>query len=63
VNEVSRRLIDDFSACLHAKLDAESPEAASVIEASDVRGISLFLSSTWRAFVKWLRDLFSDSDG
>jgi carbon monoxide dehydrogenase subunit G len=63
VNEVSRRLIDDFSACLHAKLDAESPEAASAIEASDLRGLSLFLSSTWGAFVKWLRGLFSDSDG
>lgn len=63
VKEVSKRLIDDFSACLHAKLDAESAEEAAAIEASDLRGFSLFLSSTWGAFMTWLRGLFSDSDG
>ncbi len=62
VNEVSKRLIDDFSDCLHAKLDAESPEAAASIRAPEVRGISLFASTTWGAFVAWLRRLFSGSD-
>jgi carbon monoxide dehydrogenase subunit G len=62
VNEVSKRLIDDFSDCLHAKLDAESAEEASAIEASDVQGLSLFLSSTIGAVLSWLRGLFSDSD-
>ncbi|RLE15584.1 MAG: carbon monoxide dehydrogenase [Actinobacteria bacterium] len=62
VNEVSKRLIDEFSECLEAKLDAESPDAAAAIEASDLAGISLFLSSTWSAFVNWLSRLFSDSD-
>lgn len=61
VNEVSKRLIDDFSDCLHAKLDADSAEEASTIEASDVRGLSLFLSSTWAAFARWLKGLFSRS--
>jgi len=63
VNEVSKRLIDDFSKCLQAKLDAESPDAASAIEASDVQGLSLFLASTWGAFMSWLRDLLTRSDG
>lgn len=62
VNEISTRLIDEFSDCLHAKLDAESEEAASAIEAPDVRGLSLFFSSTWGAFVSWLKRLFSKSD-
>ncbi len=62
VNEVSKRLIDDFSACLHAKLDAGSAEEAAAIEAADVRGFSLFLSSTWSTFVNWLRSLFSRPD-
>ncbi len=62
VNEISKRLIDEFSACLEAKLDAESPDAAAAIEASDLAGISLFLSSTWGAFVKWLRGLLPDSE-
>lgn len=62
VNEVSRRLIEDFSACVYAKLDAESAEEASAIAAPQVRGLSLFVSSTWGAFVAWLKGLFSRSD-
>lgn len=62
VNEVSRRLIDDFSACLHAKLEAESPESAAAIEASEVRGFTLFLASTWGALVGWVKSLLQGSD-
>jgi carbon monoxide dehydrogenase subunit G len=62
VNEVSKRLIDEFSECLHAKLDADTPEDASAIEASDVHGFSLVLSSTWGAFASWFSGLFSSSD-
>ena len=62
VNEVSKRLIDDFSECLHAKLDAESPEEASTIESSDLHGFSLFFASTWGAFASWLRGLVPGSD-
>ncbi len=59
VSEVSKRLIDDFSDCLHAKLDAESAEEAAMIEADEVRGLALFASSTWNAFVGWLKNLFA----
>lgn len=62
VNEVSKRLIDDFSDCLHAKLDAESEEEAVAIEAADPQGLSLFLSSTFGAMLSWIRSLFSESD-
>jgi len=61
VSEVSRRLIDDFSACLHAKLDAESADVASAIESPDLRGFSLVIKSTWSTFIGWLKGLFSDS--
>jgi len=63
VNEVSNRLIDEFSECLQAKLDADSAEDAALIEASDVKGLSLFASSTWNTLVRWIRGLFSGSDG
>lgn len=62
VSEVSRRLIEDFSACLHAKLEAESPESASAIEASEVRGFTLFLTSTWGALTGWIKGFFSPSN-
>jgi carbon monoxide dehydrogenase subunit G len=58
VKEVSRRLIDAFSDCLHAKLAADSVEDAALIEAPDVKGLSLFVSSTWSALVAWLKRLF-----
>ena len=58
VNEVSKRLIDDFSDCIHAKLDAATPEEAATVEASDVKGLSLFFASTWGAFTNWARNLF-----
>ena len=59
VNEVSRRLIDDFSECIQAKLDAQTEEEAAAISASEVRGFSLFLASTWGAFIGWWKRLFS----
>ncbi len=62
VNEVSRRLIEDFSACLQAKVDAGSPEELSTIEARDVGGISLILKSLWGVFVARWKRLFSRSE-
>lgn len=47
VKEVSRRIIDEFGECLHAKLDAGSEEDAAAIEAGDIKGMSLFFSSLW----------------
>jgi uncharacterized protein len=61
VNEVSKRLIDEFSACIYAKLDAGTAEDAAVIAASEVHGLSLFFSSIWAAFIGWLKARFSRS--
>jgi carbon monoxide dehydrogenase subunit G len=47
VKEVSRRIIDEFGDCLHAKLDAGSVTEAAVIEAGEIKGVSLFFSSLW----------------
>ena len=58
VNEVSKRLIDEFSDCVHAKLDAATPEEAATVEASDVNGLSLFLASLWSALTDGLKGLF-----
>jgi carbon monoxide dehydrogenase subunit G len=57
VNEVSKRLIDEFSDCVHAKLDAATPEEAASVEAADVHGLGLFVTSTWSAITNWLKDL------
>lgn len=51
VKEVSRRLIDEFADCLHAKLDAGSTDEASAVEAGDVKALSLLFSSLW----SWIR--------
>jgi carbon monoxide dehydrogenase subunit G len=55
VNEVSRRLIDEFSDCVHAKLDAATPEEAATVEASDVNGLSLFFASLWSTVKGWFK--------
>lgn len=58
VEEMSKRLIAEFVECLHAKLDAETPEEAEAIEASDVRGISLFFSALGSWIGSFLKGLF-----
>ena len=59
VNEISRRLIDDFSTCLHAKLDAEDESTASAVEAPEVRGLSLALKAIWGALWSWVKRFLS----
>jgi carbon monoxide dehydrogenase subunit G len=54
VKEVSRRLVDEFGQCLHKKLDAETAAEASIVEAGNVNGLSIFFSSLW----SWLTSLF-----
>jgi carbon monoxide dehydrogenase subunit G len=54
INEMSKRLIGEFVACLEAKLGAETEAEAADIQAGEVRGISLFFASLWA----WLRRLF-----
>lgn len=58
INEMSRRLIEDFVSCLEAKLEAGTEEEAEAIQASDVRGLSLFLASLWA----WFKSLFGKRD-
>ena len=44
IEEITKRLIDEFVACLEAKMSAETVEEAASIEAGDVRGFSLVLT-------------------
>lgn len=55
VNEISKRLISEFVACLEGKLAATSTEAAAEVRAANVNGVALFFSSLWA----WIRKLFS----
>ncbi len=61
IKEMSRRLIDEFVQCLEAKLAAETPEEAAAVEATEVHGISLFLSSLWVTIARWFRRLLGRS--
>ena len=54
INEMSKRLISDFVACLEAKLAAGSVEEASEITSGEVSGIKLFFSS----LISWLKRIF-----
>lgn len=58
INEMSKRLIDDFVTCLEAKLQAGTAEEARSIQAGEVRGISLFFASLWA----WIKRLFGGGD-
>lgn len=54
INEMSKRLIGDFVACLEGKLAATSDEEAASVTAGDVNAIALFFSSLWA----WIKRLF-----
>ncbi|MEX1125073.1 MAG: SRPBCC family protein [Acidimicrobiia bacterium] len=58
INEMSKRLIVEFVACLEAKLAATTEEEAESIRAGEVRGISLFFASLW----SWFKRLFSKGE-
>jgi len=62
VNEVSRRLIDQFADCLRAKLEAKTGTAAAEVEAPQVQGLSLALVAMWATVTSWLRGLWSKSE-
>ena len=59
INEMSRRLIEDFVSCLEAKLEAGTKDEAAAIRASEVKGVSLFFASLWA----WFKSLFGKGDG
>ena len=54
INEMSKRLIGDFAACLEAKMAAPTEAAAEAIVAPDVKPIRLLFSS----FAAWIRRVF-----
>ena len=53
INELSKRLIYDFTACLEAKLAAPSEANAAAIIAPDVKPIGLL----WTSLIAWIRRL------
>ena len=55
LNQISKRLIQDFVSCLEAKLEAEDQATADEIEAPDVKGISLLVSTVGSGVKKRLR--------
>ncbi len=54
INEMSNRLIGDFSNCLEAKLGAPTEAAAEAIKAGEVRAFALL----WESLVAWFKRLF-----
>ena len=58
IKEMSRRLIDEFVQCVEAKLGADTAEEAAEVEAADVKGFSLFLSSLISSIAKFFKRLF-----
>lgn len=58
IKEMSNRLIAEFVGCVEAKLTAETPEEAAEVQAADVKGFSLFLSSLAATIVEFFKRLF-----
>lgn len=58
INEMSKRLIGDFVACLEAKLGAATKEEAEAVTAGDVNGIALFFASLWA----WIKRVLGRGD-
>jgi carbon monoxide dehydrogenase subunit G len=58
INEMATRMVDDFVACVEARLAAHDADAAAAITAPEVKGIRLFLASLFGAFGSWLKRLF-----
>ena len=57
IQEMSTRLIDEFAACIEAKLVAETAEEAHEIQAGEVKGVSLLFSSLWGAIKGWFKGM------
>lgn len=63
INEMSSRLIDEFLACLESKLATPDKAAAAAIGAAPVEGGTLFLSSIWAIFLRFLRRVLRREPG
>lgn len=61
IKEMSGRIIEEFVACLEAKLAAETAEEAAEVQAEAIEGGSLFLGSVWAMIVRFFRRLFGQS--
>ncbi len=62
VEEITKRLIDEFVECLEAKMAANTAEEAATIQAGEVRGVSLFLSGLMSWIGKFFKRLFNRGD-
>jgi carbon-monoxide dehydrogenase small subunit len=62
VEEITKRLIDEFVQCLEAKMAAGTVEEAAAIEAGEVKGFSLFLSGLIAWISKFFKRLFKRGD-
>lgn len=62
IKEMSNRLIGDFVTCVEAKLTAETPEEAAEVQAAEVKGFSLFLSSLLATIVNFVKRLLGRSE-
>ena len=62
IKEMSKRLIGEFVSCVEAKLGAETVEAAATIEAGEVKGFSLFLSSLISSIARLFKRIGRRSD-
>jgi len=58
INEMSKRLINDFVECLEAKLAATTEAEAETITAGEVSGFSLFLASVLAPITRLFKRLF-----
>ena len=58
INEMSKRLINDFVACLESKLAATTQAEAETITAGEVSGLSLFFSSVFAPIARLFKRLF-----
>ena len=57
INQISQRLIQEFVECLEAKLAAATPTEAAAIEAEDVKGFSLMISTLFSKIAGALKKL------
>lgn len=54
INEISGRLIEEFVACVEAKLAATTVEEAAQVKAGEVSGFTVFI----QGLIAWLKKLF-----
>ncbi|MDH3518093.1 MAG: SRPBCC family protein [Acidimicrobiia bacterium] len=58
IEEITRRLIDEFVECLEAKMAASTVEESETIEAGEVKGLTLFLSGLMSWIGRFFKRLF-----